>query len=128
LLTGYTVDGSGATITLHTEPHQGGGEAFIDVVFRGVVAYHFEGDCLNNIVLEIEEVSAKRIIGDGSVFAERARMHGWPQGWDDRKEDAQQFFERNHARLFELECAYGMSGWIAAASMEKVVKPQRVQD
>ena len=76
LLTGYVVDGKGRSITLHTEPHAGGGEAFIDVIFRGVVAYHFEHDCLENIVFGIEEVSADAIVGDGVAFAERNR-YGW---------------------------------------------------
>ena len=54
LLTGYGVDGKTRTITLHTEPHQGGGEAFVDVIFAGVVAYQFEGDAMSNIIFGIE--------------------------------------------------------------------------
>lgn len=64
LLTGYTVDGTNRTIVLHTQPHQGGGTVPIDVIFSGVVAYHFEGDCFCNTVFDIEEVPSARIIGE----------------------------------------------------------------
>jgi hypothetical protein len=120
-LTGYVVDGRARSVTFHTEPHQGGGEAFIDVIFRGVVAYHFEGDCLGNIVGEIDEVDPERVVGDGAVFAERLRQYGWPRGWDPRTETPEQFFVRAQVRVFELHCSYGMAGWVAAESIEYTV-------
>jgi hypothetical protein len=124
LLTGYTVDGDEKTLVLHTRPHQGGGVAYIDVVFRGVVAYHFEADCLGNIVFGIEEVDANSIIGDSLIFSERAREYGWPPGWDERRETAEEFFIRQHCRFFELTCSYGMYGWVAATCMEQEVRDE----
>jgi hypothetical protein len=121
LLIGYEVDGDAQTIVLHTRPHQGGGEGYIDITFRGVVAYHFEGDCLGNIVLEIKEVPASAIIGDGVAFEGRHRMFGWPSDWDSGKESAEDFFTRHQCRLFELTCSYGMNGWVAANTMEQQV-------
>ena len=50
LLTGYEIDGKKRMIVMHTEPHQGGGEAFVDVIFNGVVANQFEGDAMSNII------------------------------------------------------------------------------
>lgn len=121
LLTGYVVDGKTGSITLHTEPHQGGGELFIDVVFRGVVAYHFEGDCLQNIVFGIDQVSPPQVIGDGSAFAERHRKYGWPRDWDPKVETAEEFLSRPGVKIFELHCSYGSAGWVAAQSMEERV-------
>jgi hypothetical protein len=121
LLTGYEVDGRARSITLHTEPDPGGGGAFIDVVFRGVIAYHFEGDCLRNIVFGIEEVPPEVVIGDGVRFAERHRSHGWPRGWNPTAESAEQFLSRPGVRVFTLHCSYGAGGWIAAKSMEQCV-------
>ena len=63
LLTGYTVHGTNRKIVLRTESHRGGGTALIDVIFGGVVTYHFEGDCLGNIVFDIDEVPTASIIG-----------------------------------------------------------------
>ena|SRR5688572_13917193 len=121
LLTGYVVNGSAQLITLHTEPHQGGGEAFIDVIFERVVAYHFEGDCLQNIVFGIEQVSVDQIVGDGSEFAERHRQYGWPRDWNEPRESFAQFLVRVGAKVFELHCSYGMAGWVAASSMRKAI-------
>jgi len=127
LLTGYTVDGEGRKIVLHTEPHQGGGTVAIDVIFSGVVACHFEGDCLKNIVFDVEEVPASTIIGDGSKFVERERLYGWPRDGDPRRESAEQFFSRMGCRIFELSCSYGMQGWAAAEHMEQVVGEPRLK-
>ena len=121
LLTGYVVDGKARTIVFHTEPHRGGGEAFIDVVFSGVVAYHTEADCLENCVFGIEEVPAAHVIGDGIVFAERHRLHGWPRKWNPDQETAEQFLTKPGVRVFALECSYGMSAWVAATLIEERV-------
>lgn len=121
LLTGYAVDGRSRTVLLHTEPHQGGGEAFVDVVFRGVVAYDFEGDCMLNIVFDIREVAPGEIVGDGAAFEALWKQYGWPCGWDSRAETPEEFLNRAGARVFLLDCSYGMGGWIAAVSMETVV-------
>jgi len=107
---------------LHTEPHQGGGSARIDVIFNGVVAYHFEGDCLSNIVFDIEEVPASSIIGDGTTFVERNQTYGSPAGWDPRRESAEEFLSRMGCRMFELSCSLGMHGWVAAERMAQVVR------
>jgi hypothetical protein len=117
LLTGYAVDGSTRRLVLHTQPHRGDGGAF-DVRFTGVVAYRFEGDCLQNIVFEIVEVSTEAVVGDGRLFAELHRQCGWPAGWDPAKEDAAQFLRRQGSRCFKINCSYGMLGWIAADQMQ----------
>jgi hypothetical protein len=121
LLTGYVVDGKARSLVLHTEPHAGGGEAIVDVVFLGVVAYHLEGDCLKNIVFGVEEVSPEDVIGDGAAFAERQRLYGWPGNWNPNTETLAQFLSRPGVKVFELQCSYGMGGWVAAESMEQRV-------
>ena len=120
LLTGYAVDGHSRTIVLHTEPHAGGGEAFLDVTFRGVVAYDFEGDCFGNIVFGIREVAPKDVLVDVTAFEALGRQYGWPPDRDPRTESPEQFLSRPGVRVFLLECSYGMGGWIAAESMDTV--------
>ncbi len=119
LLTGYVVDGRNRVLTLHTEPHRGGGEAFIDLVFHGLVAYHLEGGCLRNIVLGLREVRPKDVIGDGVAFLERHRQTGWPGGWNSNTEAPEEFFSRHAVKVFELQCSFGIMGWVAAASVEE---------
>jgi hypothetical protein len=125
LLTGYSVDGNEKSIVLHTEPRDGGGDAFIDILFRDVVAYHFEADCLQNIVFEINEVSADQIVADGTEFAERHRKCGWPSGWNPQTESAADFLTRNGRKVFLLHSSYGMEGWVAAMSIEERIIESR---
>ena len=117
LLTGYTVDGTARTVVLRTEPHQGDGIS-AEVKFSGVVAYHFEGDCLQNIIFEITEVPPESVVGDGAAAEERFRQRGWPRGWEPGREDLAQFLRRQGCRCFELSSSYGISGWIAAREMD----------
>jgi hypothetical protein len=114
LLTGYVVDGAGRSIILYARPHGGGGAA-LDVKFTGVVAYHFEGDCLQNIVFDVVEVTPEDIVGDGRTLVERNRQHGWPRGWASAAEGAAQFLRRQGCRCFEISASYDMNGWVAAA-------------
>jgi len=124
LLTGYTVDGTNRKIVLHTEPHQGGGAAEIDVIFTCVAAYHFEGDCLGNILFDIEQVPVASIIGDGTMFRERSRLCGWPNAWDPKQEGPEEFFSRLGCKLYEIHCSYGMYGWVAAERMQQIVRSE----
>ena len=119
LVIGYTVDGARRTIVLRCEPHHGDGMA-ADVRFSGVLAYHFEGDCLQNIVFDIAEVPIDVIVGDGSAFAERNAEFGWPRGWDPHREGPAEFLRRCKGRCFELSSSYGMCGWVAAERMDIV--------
>jgi hypothetical protein len=117
-LIGYSVDGSTRTIVLRTAPDRGMGGAF-DVTFTGVIAYHFEGDCFQNIVFGIVEVRPEAI-QDLAHAEERARNYGWPPGRDSTRETLPQFAAREGARWFEVSCSYGLGGWVAAAAMTMV--------
>ena len=119
LLTGYVVNGSDRSLILHTEPHSGGGSALVDVMFRGLAAYHFEGDCLQNIVFGVEEVPVQHVVGDGVAFLKRFQQTGWPRGWNPERESPVEFLSRPGLKIYELHCSYGMTGWIAAESMER---------
>ena len=117
LLTGYTVDGVERTIVLRTEPHQGAGIA-AQVRFVGVAAYHFEGDCLENIIFDITEVPAESVLADGDAVTHRSNQCGWPRGWNPGRERLEQFLRDRGCRCFELSSSYGMRGWVAASHME----------
>jgi hypothetical protein len=124
LLTGYSVDGLNRMLVMHTQPHQGGGTDWIDVIFHGITAYHFEGDCLENIVFDIEEIAADTVTNTAE-FEERNRLYGAPTGWDRRRETGEQFFSRTGCRVFEIQCSYGLHGWVAAETCDRiVVKPR----
>jgi hypothetical protein len=116
-MVGYAVDGVSRTIALRLE-RNGTDGIDAEIRFTGVVAYHIEGDCLQNIVSDIIEVSPETIVGDGMTFSERHRQRGWPPGWDPKQETAVQFLRGKGCRCFELNASYGLSGWIAALKIE----------
>ena len=125
LLRRYTVDGAAKTITLHTEPHKGGGGAFVDVIFTGVVAYQFEGDAMANIVSGIELAEAARYEDVAKIIIEQHRQYGVMPTWKSDVETLGQFCERNDLKLFEIQCSYGIDGWIIAANEARTIRDNR---
>jgi hypothetical protein len=118
LMVGYSVDGRARTLVMRTIPHRGAGGS-LEVRFSDVVAYHLEGDCFQNIVSNILEVPAEVVVRDAEVAA-RFHEHGWPSGWNPARETLAQFVAREAGRFFQVNCSYGMGGWIAARGMEVV--------
>jgi hypothetical protein len=114
-LVGYEVDGEAATVVLHTKRVPAVGDVRVDVVFTGVVAYDFEGDCLVNVVSDIEVLDPEAVPDE--TLVERHQRYGWPSGWDPDRETASAWLRRLGARVFRLHCSYGMGGWVAAESM-----------
>jgi len=94
------------------------------VIFSGVVTYHFEVIASAISCFDIEEVPTACIIGDGKIFAERARLYEWPEGWQSNKERPDEFFSRMGCRLYEIHCSYGMYGWVAAKEMHQIIRAQ----
>lgn len=122
LLTGYTIDGRARTIVMHTEPHQGGGDAFVDVRFDGVGAYRFENDLLQNIVFDIAEASPDEAASIMRDIDANGGRNGFPRDWDTGAETVAQYLKRLELRLFVLSASYGMTGWIAAKSVQRIVR------
>lgn len=116
LLTGYAVDGIARTIVLHTQPPDADGKTFIDVHFDGVAGYQFDDDMLQNIVFDVADADADDFRSTVVELTARYGRAGLELGWDQKRESAEQFFERKELRLFMLTSSYGMSGWVAAKS------------
>jgi hypothetical protein len=125
LLRKYTVDGAAKTITLHTEPHKGGGGAFVDVIFNGVVAYQFEGDAMANIVSGIELAEPARYEDVGKILIEQHRLYGVMPNWRFDAETLREFCERTGVKLFEIHSSYGIDGWIIAANEARTIRDHR---
>ena len=118
----YTVLARERRIVISTEFPGRAPQDLIDVVFDDVLAYDFEHDCFDAIILDIEEVDLAALLKDhAAVFEEGARW-GWPCGWEKRKETIGAFANRLKMRAFELSPSYGMSGWVIAARMTMVDK------
>jgi hypothetical protein len=57
----YLVDGQHRRIVLHTQSE---GRELIDIIFEGVLAYHFENDNFKNILFDVVEVSVGQVVAD----------------------------------------------------------------
>jgi len=112
------VDGKTRTITLHTEPHQGGGEAFVDVIFAGVVAYQFEGDAMSNIIFGIELALPEYADEIAKMIVEQQRQHGIMPDWNRTGETLEQHCDRAGLTLFSIQSSYGLDGWVIAKAVE----------
>lgn len=128
LLYAYEVDGDRKHIVLHTRPHSGGGTARVDIVFAGVEAYHFEGDCLGNIVFGIEALTTSSEVDDPQLIEKRYRRFGWPRGWNPPTETFDEFVANHRCRIYQLTSSYGMEGFVVARRMESVQVGEPTQD
>lgn len=118
ILLGYEVDSTTRKIVLHTEyPHSVTKEK-TDVVFEGVRAYHFEGDLFSSIIFDVEETELEYVLNQNQGLLERREKHGWPQGWERRKESLEEYLNRNGLRVYGLQCSYGLDGLVFAKSMK----------
>jgi len=125
LLTGYEVDGKKRTIVMHIEPHQGGGEAFVDVTFTGVVAYQFEGDAMGNIIFGIEPAPAQDYDEIAKVIIEQQRQHGVMPQWNAKTETLHEHCDRCGLTLFNIQGSYGLDGWVIAAEQHRELADRR---
>jgi len=67
----YEVDGEHRLIVLHTRFEERMPLECTDVIFEGVLAYHFENDNFVNILFGVDEVPvAQPVAGNRSLFEE----------------------------------------------------------
>lgn len=81
-LVGYQVWADKPEIRLHpvdpflTPPEE------TDIIFSGVVGYHFEGDDFQNIIFEVGEIDAQTIYDQNRATFEDGQKHCWPGVWN----------------------------------------------
>lgn len=116
-LLSYTVDSSEKCITLHTayfdqEPYQ-----FTDVVFTGVLAYHFEGDVFGTLLFDITETSAQHLYAAHKDLFERRKNYGWPVLSYRTVEELMQMLTSQNMRVFDISSSCGLNGFVMAQQM-----------
>ena len=121
----YSVDCAGQRLVLHTafrdsQPHE-----LTDVIFRGVVAHHFEHVLPGNILFSVEEVDLATLVWENAGrFAESWRF-GWPPvEYDGALEALIQGLQASSTRAFAIASSYGLSGWVLAADCEEVPRAE----
>jgi hypothetical protein len=119
----YSVDCEGRLLVLHTafrdrEPHE-----FTDIVFRDVVAHHFEHVLPGSIVFDVEESDLAALVRDNASLLADSWRYGWPPveyGGD--LSALESALKAASVRAFSIGSSYGLSGWVLAASCERVTR------
>jgi hypothetical protein len=115
----YSVDARLRTIRIETEyPHSIPPER-TDLIFEGVQAYFFEHDLFESIILDLEKAEIGFITQEFRELFENGARHGWPLGWQPKKETITEYFTRLELSAFVLSASYGMDGWIICKEMKQ---------
>jgi hypothetical protein len=113
----YSIDAKKKEIRIETEATYKQEFEQIDAIFEGVAAYHFEGDIFRTIFFDIEENSPSSVLDQYAEVFEKRKKHGWPLGWNRKKEDFDAYTERLNLKIFTITSSYGMDGFVIAVKM-----------
>lgn len=112
----YIIDFENGNIVIYTLSENG---EKINIIFEDILAYLFENQQKNNIILDIEEKDRKKFITDNNELLERQRNFGWPIMYKDM-EDLKFVLEANRYNYYVLNSSCGMNGWIVAKKMKVI--------
>jgi len=97
-----------------------------DIIFRGVEGYYFFHDNFQTIIFDVTEISVESILEDDKARFEEGWRYCWPGAWNESSEAARRaYLTERGVSGFSLSSSFGMSGWILANSMERVLKDER---
>ncbi len=120
---GYSVDCERRRLVLHTaykdrEPHE-----FTDIVFRDVVAHHFEHVLPGNILFDVEEVDLTHLVRENAALFGQSWRYAWPPfEYDGDLELLIRLMQAASVRAYAIGSSYGLSGWVLAGSSERVAR------
>lgn len=119
-LLSYCVSSDTGEILLHTiyedaEPYE-----VTDVIFSGVVAYHFAQDNFSTIIFDVQETDAAAIYGSNKEQFAIGQKYGWPGTWNGSEAEALAYLLAHRVKGFVLSSSYGMNGWVLAQEMNKI--------
>jgi hypothetical protein len=112
----YEVDGERRRIVLHTRFDDRDPVEHTDLIFEGVLAYHFGHDNFGNILFGVEELPIPQLVGAWRALFEEGSRYAWPGSWNESPDAAIGHFQANGAKAFEISSSYGLAGWVVAKS------------
>lgn len=115
----YEVDGERRQIVLHTRFGDRAPWEHTDLIFDGVLAYHFEHDNFANILFDVVEVSIPQLVNAWRPLFEDGSRYVWPGSWNQSPEAAIQHFLAKGAKAFEVSSSFGLGGWVVADSCRR---------
>jgi hypothetical protein len=119
----YQVDCEGRRIILHTAFRDREPVEFTDIVFKDVIAHHFQRVLPSNILFDVEEVGLSELIADNADIFTDTWRHGWPPlAYGGDLHELELALKSMSIRAFSISSSYGMSGWVLAGSSERVAR------
>lgn len=118
-LLSYTVNCAESKITLRTayrdrEPYE-----YTEVLFSGVVAYHFESDNFSTLLFDIIEETVEAIYAEYKELFEARKNYGWPAVDYNTEQDLLAKLREQDIRGFSISSSYGMTGFVLASEMQR---------
>ncbi len=117
-LVSYLVDCSARRIVLHTTFEDVEPPEYTDVVFGGVVAYHFEGDTFGTILFDVAQAPMEEILDEYAAVFRRHKNYGWPAVPHTSEDELRQALQREGILGYLLSSSYGLCGFVLAKSIE----------
>jgi hypothetical protein len=121
LVYAYNVDCEGRRVVLHTVFRDREPNEYTDVVFRDVVAHHFEHVLDGNILFDIDDSDVATFVKENSALFADSWRYGWPpvdyNGDMNKLVDA---LNAASARAYVIQSSYGLSGWVVAGGCDRV--------
>src|SRR5262245_26150291 len=125
----YTVDCEGRRLVLHTAFRDHEPQEFTDVIFREVIAHHFEHVLSGNILFDVELYDVAALVRENEQLLADSWRYGWPPVEYDGDLDALvEALRAASVQAHLVRSSYGLSGWILAGSCDRVSRgePARV--
>jgi hypothetical protein len=121
-LISYEVSCERREITFRTERNEPGEPRHTEVLFNGVMAYHFEYDNFDTILSHIIELPIATFLAEhASQLSAGSTQAGWAPFWDGSVEDASRKLHQASIHAFRITSAMGMRGWVLAQSVKSRV-------
>jgi hypothetical protein len=118
IVTGYTISCDRREVVIHTVFRDRLPNEKINVVFRGVEAYHLVGDNMQSILFDVAECPTDGILREFSSEFESGIHYAWPGPWNESPESCRKHFEDLNCKTWRISSSYGMGGFVIAMNVE----------
>ncbi len=94
-------------------------DEYTDIIFAGVVIYHFEGDNFKTVLFDIAETTLEDIYAEFESLFSRLKNHSWLRESYETEHNLIEQMRAKHIKAYRIHSSYGLNGWIWAENMRK---------
>jgi len=118
----YEVNIKEETLVLHTTYDGFRGHKNILISFIDVLSHHFEDIILQNVISDIYETMIVDFIEEYKEMIQEGKGYSWPTDYDNQ-EDLINYLKSNSYKIFYLDSAVGLYGFIIAKDIRIDIQP-----